>query len=110
MEKANITVVQQIIGKAKECEKNNQQCWLSNETFNSLTKEVGNISLNKEGHLIFEAKGEGGVLKFEIALEKSKTSNAFAKLVSVSEVNWYTKAIRKSLFDSPENSQEIRIL
>ena len=110
MEKANTTVVQQIIEKAEQCEKKNQQCWFSNETFNNFVKEVDKPSLSKEGYLMFEGKGEGCNLKFAISLERCHTSSAFAKLIRISEVNWYTGAERKSIYKIPESTQNIRIL
>lgn len=104
------TVISQIVERAEQCGEKHQQCWLSNEKFNEFAKEVGNLSINEKGQLMFVQKGAKFNLKIEIALEKCQTANAFAKLLAISEVNWYTGIEIKSVFKYPENSKEIVIL
>lgn len=104
------TVTSQIVERAGQCEKKHQQCWISNDKFNEFAKEIGNLSLNEKGELVFVEKGAEFNLKIEIALEKCHTVNAFARITKISRTDRYTGIEKNTVFKSPEDGKEIVIL
>ena len=104
------TAVQQIVERAEQCGKKHQQCWLSNEKFNEFAKQVGDLSINAKGQLVFVQEGAKFNLKIEIALERCQTVNAFARIAKISRTDRYTGIEKSTVFKSPESSKEIVIL
>lgn len=84
-----------------------RQVWLTNETFNKLSKEK--FRLNRKSNLIIYSDN----IEIEISIEGKLSSNcltSFARIERVSEVFPSTQLIKGDIYISPKISQKLSLI